>query len=118
MEDRNVIIYPFGNDENLLFVGVFDGHAGFEVAEKVSEYLPSIVLEKIQNEKEDFSKVFHDSFLECDLLIKDYKYEGTTCTIGLIWRNALTKEIFVQFANVGGWGRWLHHSQCRQMLDV
>lgn len=116
-EDKHVEVVPYtGTSDRALFC-VFDGHAGLNAATAAIEIVPESLAEQLkevakQKSKaasssssstlvvDDISDELHYAFIEADQRMSEFKYEGCTATVVMVWKNAEGYR-FVQAANVG-----------------
>lgn len=100
MEDQNLALFPFANDQTKGLFCVFDGHAGKDCAIEVKNIFPRELENHLENiVSTDLSAVFSQTYLTVDNKISSFEYEGTTVTSVLIWQ--VGEERYLQAANVG-----------------
>lgn len=106
MEDFHFCAHPW-IEENWALFCVMDGHSGKDCAETASKILPEILAKKMQTvnlEEEggfDLTDILTQTFLETDDGLKEYEYEGSTCTVVVVYKQAISGKRYLQAANVG-----------------
>eukprot|EP01120_Amphizonella_sp_Union-15-10_P005148 TRINITY_DN15893_c0_g1_i1.p1 TRINITY_DN15893_c0_g1~~TRINITY_DN15893_c0_g1_i1.p1 ORF type:complete len:450 (-),score=112.38 TRINITY_DN15893_c0_g1_i1:23-1372(-) len=102
MEDVHYIEHPFREDQNRAWICVLDGHAGRKCAEKASKLLPEAFANALQSasiDKNDYRDVFIEAYRNADISLKEFEYEGCTCTSIFVWK--FKGKRYLQAANVG-----------------
>ena len=84
-------------------VCVFDGHGGFEAAERARHLFPEVIARRLRGKVPDHNGVrelLESSFIESDETMA-VEYEGCTASVVLVWRDAGSGGLMFQAANVG-----------------
>lgn len=83
------MLHPFENNEKWALFCVFDGHAGYECADKMISLFPMVFAQKIKTNfsSDKVPEYFISAYSECDQRIKDMEYVGCTATTIFIWQD-------------------------------
>ncbi len=104
MEDAHTHILSASEDDNTMFFGVYDGHGGAKIAQRVSDVLHKHVLKRPEYKAGAFKDALTNGFLDCDDAmrkddaLKD-EMSGSTAVTALVRPEADNMTVFV--ANAG-----------------
>ncbi|KAK8793516.1 hypothetical protein WA158_004875 [Blastocystis sp. Blastoise] len=87
MEDRMTLIPSLGNDDDVVFAGIFDGHGGDSVSEYVSKNMHEIFTNVYKSgELPSIEKCLEVSFYIADMQVKQLEKptEGSTAVVSIL----------------------------------
>ena len=102
-EDRVLVECPLRGNPSVGVFCVFDGHGGFEAAERARHLFPEVIARRLRGKVPDHNGVrelLESSFIESDETMA-VEYEGCTASVVLVWRDAGSGGLMFQAANVG-----------------
>jgi len=99
MEDMNLVLFPWTNDNTRGLFSVYDGHAGKDCAHTAIHRFPEIFEEQLEETSVDQTEPLTETFRILDEELLPFEYEGCTATSILIWEHGDYR--YIQSANVG-----------------
>jgi hypothetical protein len=104
MEDTNLIVYPFPEEDSpstMALFCVFDGHGGADCAIEAKKIFPIVMKEKVTSISlsSNSLQILRETFLNVDQQLEEFEYMGCTGTAVFVWE--FNGKRYLQAANAG-----------------
>lgn len=101
MEDEHIFVDSFAGDSSCGYFGIYDGHGGRQVVERVKAELHNIFERLLKENPESVGEVWKKAYEQMDQIISEEKimFSGTTAATVLLRREGDSRRLYA--ANAG-----------------